>query len=215
MKKNSETPTLEQLLASVEHAGRDSRRQQQLSAMIERMAEQEANKRRAVRLWAIPLAAAATVTLFVITSVWQWGDPLQPAGPQVAQAPAVRRTELPLPQTNTLPSAVVAPVRHRAVADNETLPLPGISHMAPVEPLIMEVVEPVMPQEEYIAEALPEEIDTLYQGNSNPVVPVDQTSQLAQAPDEPQPETRRSSFFSLFRAEPSLMDGTVLAFNIL
>ena len=215
MKKNSETPTLEQLLSSVEHAGRDARRQQQLSAMIERMADQEAKKRRTFRMWAIPLAAAATVTLFVVTSVWQWDNPLQPTGPQVAQAPAVRRTELPLPQTNTLPSAVVAPVRHRAVAADETLPLPGISYMVPVEPLIMEVVEPVMLQEEYIAEALPEETDTLYQGNSNPAVPVDQTSQLAQAPAEPQPEPRHSSFFSLFRAEPSLMDGTVLAFNIL
>lgn len=215
MKKNSETPTLEQLLASVEHAGRDARRQQQLSAMIERMAEQEAKKRRTFRMWAIPLAAAATVTLFVVTSVWQWDNPLLPTGPQVAQAPVVRRTELPLPQTNTQPSAVVSPVRHRTAVDDGTQPLPGISYTAPVEPLIMEVVEPIMPQEEYIAEALPEETDTLYQGNSNPAVPVDQTSQLAQAPAEPQPEPRRNSFFSLFRAEPSLMDGTVLAFNIL
>ena len=215
MKKSSEIPTLEQLLASVEHAGRDSRRQQQLSAMIEHMADQEAKKHRTVRMWAIPLAAAATVTLFVVTSVWQWDNPLLPTGPQVAQAPAVRRTEMPLPQTNTLPSAVVAPVRHCTVVDEETQSLPDVNYTAPVEPLIMEVVEPVMPQEEYIAEVLPEETDTLYQGNSDPAVPVDQTPQLAQAPVESQPEPPRSSFFSIFRAEPSLMDGTVLAFNIL
>ena len=54
MKKNNDTPTLEQLLASVEHAGRDARRQQQLSEMIERMAAEEASKRhRSVRLWAV------------------------------------------------------------------------------------------------------------------------------------------------------------------
>ena len=79
----------------------------------------------------------------------------------------------------------------------------------------MEVVEPVVPQEEYIAEALPEETDTLYQGNSNPAAPAEQASQLAQAPDEPKSSERSRSFFSFFRAEPSLMDGTVLAFNIL
>ena len=120
MKKNSEPLSLEQLLASVEHAGRDSRRQQQLSAMIERMADDEAKKRRTFRMWAVPLAAAATVTLFVITSVWQWEDPMQPAGPQLAQAPA-----------------------------------------------------------------------------------------------EPKTSERSRSFFSFFHAEPSMMDGTVLAFNIL
>ena len=215
MKKNSEPLSLEQLLASVEHAGRDSRRQQQLSAMIERMADDEAKKRRTFRMWAVPLAAAATVTLFVITSVWQWEDPMQPAGPQLAQAPAVRRTELPLPQTNTPPTAVVAPAQRRTVVDDGTQPLPGIVATTPAVPLIMEVVEPVVPQEEYIAEALPEETDTLYQGNSNPAAPAEQASQLAQAPDEPKSSERSRSFFSFFRAEPSLMDGTVLAFNIL
>ena len=79
----------------------------------------------------------------------------------------------------------------------------------------MEVVEPVMPQEEYLAEALSEETDTLYQGHSHPVVPADESSQLAQAPAEPKTSERSRSFFSFFRAEPSLMDGTVLAFNIL
>ena len=214
MKKNSEPLSLEQLLASVEHAGRDSRRQQQLSAMIELMADDEAKKRRTFRMWAVPLAAAATVTLFVITSVWQWEDPMQPAGPQLAQAPAVRRTELPLPQTKQQPVAI-APVRHRAAVEDGTLPLPGIVTATPAQPLVMEVVEPVMPQEEYLAEALPEETDTLYQGNITPAVPADVPSQLAQAPAEPKTSERSRSFFSFFRAEPSLMDGTVLAFNIL
>ena len=214
MKKNSEPLSLEQLLASVEHAGRDSRRQQQLSAMIERMAADEAKKRRTFRMWAIPLAAAATVTLFVVTSVWQWENPMQPVGPQVAQAPAVRRTELPLPQTKQQPVAI-APVRQRAAVEDGTLPLPGIVTATPAQPLVMEVVEPVMPQEEYLAEALPEETDTLYQGNITPAVPADVPSQLAQAPAEPRTAERSRSFFSFFRAEPSLMDGTVLAFNIL
>ncbi len=214
MKKNSEPLSLEQLLASVEHAGRDSRRQQQLSAMIERMADDEAKKRRTFRMWAIPLAAAATVTLFVITSVWQWKDPMQPAGPQLAQAPAVRRTELPLPQTKQQPVAI-APVQHRAAVEDGTLPLPGIVTATPAQPLVMEVVEPVMPQEEYLAEALLEETDTLYQGNITPAVPADEPSQLAQAPAEPKTAERSRSFFSFFHAEPSMMDGTVLAFNIL
>ena len=215
MKKNSEPLSLEQLLASVEHAGRDSRRQQQLSAMIERMADDEAKKRRTFRMWAIPLAAAATVTLFVITSVWQWENPLQPVGPQVAQAPAIRRTELPLPQTKQQQPVTVAPMRHRAAVEDGTLPLPGIVTATPAQPLVMEVVEPVMPQEEYLAEALPEETDTLYQGNITPAVPADESSQLAQAPDEPKSSERSRSFFSFFHAEPSMMDGTVLAFNIL
>ena len=70
MKKNSTPPTLEELLASLEHAGRDARRQQQLSEIIERMAAEEtAQRRRTVRLWSVRLVAAACLVLFMMTIV--------------------------------------------------------------------------------------------------------------------------------------------------
>ena len=83
MKTNNENPTLEQLLASVEHAGRDARRQQQLSDMIEQLSEAEASRRSTVRRRVVRIAVAATITLFVTTSVWRW---LSPSQPQAGQA---------------------------------------------------------------------------------------------------------------------------------
>ena len=63
MKKNSNTPpTLEDLLSSIEHQGRDARRREQISAMLERMAaEESASRRHTVRLWTVRVAVAASV----------------------------------------------------------------------------------------------------------------------------------------------------------
>ena len=179
MKKNNDTPTLEQLLASVEHAGRDARRQQQLSEMIERMAAEEASKRhRSVRLWAVRFAAAAAVTLFVVTSVWILTNPSPLVGVQVAQAPVVRKTKLPMPT---------------------------------MEPLLPDF--PVM--EETMAEAVVREEPMPTVEEEEPVVTNMEPAVMAQSSPTPKPKQERRGFFSLFRAEPSLMDGTMLAFNIL
>jgi hypothetical protein len=48
-----------------------------------------------------------------------------------------------------------------------------------------------------------------------PVVTSTEPAVMAQSSPTPKPKQERRGFFSLFRAEPSLMDGTMLAFNIL
>lgn len=220
MKKNNDTPTLEQLLASVEHAGRDARRQQQLAEMIERMAAEEASKRhRNVRLWTVRFAAAASVTLFVITSVWRWIDLAQPAGVQVAQAPVVRKTKLPVP--------TMEPLRQTATAPDKPLNIPVSKHQATVampvleeQPIVAEAAAvepvPVFPvMEEAIAEAVVQEEPMPTVEEEEPVVTDVESVVMAQSSPTPKPKQERRGFFSLFRAEPSLMDGTMLAFNIL
>ena len=213
MKKNNDTPTLEQLLASVEHAGRDARRQQQLAEMIERMAAEEASKRhRSVRLWAVRFAAAATVTLFVITSVWRWIDPAQPTGVQVAQAPVVRKTKLPVP--------TMEPLRQAAIAPDKPLNIPVSKSVAEEQPIEVEAAAvepvPVFPvMEETIAEAVVQEEPMPTVEEEEPVVTDVEPAVMAQSSPTPKPKQERRGFFSLFRAEPSLMDGTMLAFNIL
>lgn len=220
MKKNNDTPTLEQLLASVEHAGRDARRQQQLSEMIERMAAEEASKRHlSVRLWTVRFAAAATVTLFVVTSVWKLTNSSPLAGVQVAQAPVIRKTKLPVPTMEPLRQAAKAP----------DIPL-NVSVSKPQATVAMPVVEeqpvgaeaaavepapdfPVM--EEIIAEAVVQEEPMPTVEEEEPVVPNMEPAVMAQSSPTPKPKQERRGFFSLFRAEPSLMDGTMLAFNIL
>ncbi len=220
MKKNNDTPTLEQLLASVEHAGRDARRQQQLSEMIERMAAEEASKRHlSVRLWAVRFAAAATVTLFVVTSVWKLTNSSPLAGVQVAQAPVVRKTKLPVPTMEPLRQAAKAPGKTLNVSVSKpqaTVAMPVVEE----QPVGAEVVavEPVPDfpvMEEAIAEAVVQEEPMPTVEEEEPVVTNMEPAVMAQSSPTPKPKQERRGFFSLFRAEPSLMDGTMLAFNIL
>ena len=215
MKTNNEKPTLEQLLASVEHAGRDARRQQQLSDMIEQLSEAEASRRSTVRRRVVRIAVAATVTLFVTTSVWRW---LTPSQPQAGQA-SLRAVVSPAVVTPTLQPAIPtqeppSPVR-RSFGHPQTLPSVAaddpVEATAEVEPALVEIVEPPLPQEEvYIAEAEPSAAEE----EVRPSFPQPATETLAQNTTAPAPTPRRHGLFSLRMAEPSLMDGNVLALQI-
>ena len=91
MKKNSNTPpTLEDLLSSIEHQGRDARRREQISAMLERMAaEESASRRHTVRLWTVRVAVAASVVGIIMTVARLMQPQPQPVGSQMAQAPSI------------------------------------------------------------------------------------------------------------------------------
>lgn len=218
MKKDNETPTLEQLLASVEHAGRDARRQQQLAEMIERMAAEETvqktTRRRAVGMWTARIAVAATVTLFVTTSIWRWNNNGGSAeAPLVAEAPAVRPTVMLLPQT-----APITHIRQAKPASDRHTPKPVLDIPEQMQPLsIEEIFESLQPENiapelgDQLADLMPEsEINSLQLA---PVQPL--TQDLAQSEPAPQSNTNKRSIFSLLQAEPSMMEGTTLAFNIL
>lgn len=215
MKKNSDTPTLEQLLASVEHAGRDSRRRQQLSAMIEQMAADEADKRRQSRLWTARLAAAATVTLFVSTAVWQWTRPAPIVGPQLAQAPVVRPTVLHVPQPVAPAPVAATPAPTPAAADYVLQPLPAMGVANTSAPIVAEPEEALPHHSDYDHLAMAENEEPQATDTQSPSTPAAEPVQMAQTATNANPQPRRNSFFSLFQAEPSMMDGTTLAFNIL
>ena len=218
MKTNNEKPTLEQLLASVEHAGRDARRQQQLSDMIEQLSEAEASRRRTVRRRVVRIAVAATVTLFVTTSVWRWLSPSQPqVGPASLRAvvsPAVVTPTTLQPVIPTQEPPSIRPVR-RTFGHPQPLPSvaadDSVEATAEVEPALVEIVETPLPQEEvYIAEAEPSAAEE----EVSPSFPQPATETLAQNTTAPAPTPRRHGLFSLRMAEPSLMDGNVLALQI-
>ena len=218
MKKQDNTPLdLKQLLANVEHAGRDQRRQADLAEMIDQMAAQE--KRRPWHWYALRVAAAACVLFFIVTAVRIWYLPTElPANPLVAKAepvpvPTGVRQEFPptlplaaKPISKTVRKAKPAPTQEvqRETAVPEEMPY--VAEEAPETPII----EP--PAEAPVADstATTEPEPTLLAGTEveNAPTPV---------PPQEEAEPRRRSFFStLFSpAEPDLMDGTVLAFNIL
>ncbi len=218
MKTNSPKPTIEQMLAALEHAGRDARRQQQLSDMIEQLSEAGVARRRTVRLRVVRIAVAATVTLFVTTSVWRWLTPSQPQASQVplraVVSPAVVAPTTLQPAIPTQEPPITRPVRS---SFSDPQPLPSVNDDAPAEaiveeePALVEIIEPVLPQEEvYIAEVEP----SAATGEESPSLPQPATETLAQSTPTPASASRRHGLFSLRMAEPSLMDGNVLALQI-
>lgn len=220
MKTDKHSMDLEQMLATLEHAGRDERRQQELGAMIDGMAGAEnAVPRHGFWWWGARVAAAACVLFFISTAVRIWFIPTEEAV-QVAQAevPVVPEVRSVAPAPVEEPEVIIAPV-------------PRIKRASTVQPVV-ETPEQ-QPVEELLAEevALPEVVEPL-DTVEVPVVIIEDdvapdTEQIAEAAveqqpavvplhEEPQTELKKASrgnfLRSLFRlAEPSNMDGTTLA----
>ena len=218
MKKNSTPPTLEELLASLEHAGRDARRQQQLSEMIERMAAEEtARRRRTVRLWSVRRVAAACLVLFMMTIVHLWYPSPVSVEPQLAQAPQVQ-----LPKVHMAPAqpGKVTPRPNVESRPATISPLPALPPQPVVaEPILEELIPAPIVDEPVISEQYAEAVDvTDPEDEQLPVAPIQPEVSDAIAQTEPAPETeaptQRRSLFSFRQAEPSMMDGNVLAFHI-
>ena len=96
MKNDKEKMNLDQLLATLEHAGRDSRRQQELSAMIDSLAAAEETPKRSFWWWSSRVAVAACVTFFVTTAVRIWFIPTGPTTKGVPTVAEVNGTEMPM-----------------------------------------------------------------------------------------------------------------------
>lgn len=216
MKTDKHSMDLEQMLATLEHAGRDERRQQELGAMIDRMAgEESAEQRHGFWWWSTRVAAAACVLFFISTAVRIWFIPTEEAV-QVAQ------TEVPV-------APEVRPVAPAPVEDPEVTvaPAPRIKRSSTVQPVVetpeQQSVEELLAEEVVVPEVV-EPLDTA----EVPTVIIE--DDIASAPElvaeaaveqqpvvslpqaEPEKATLGSFFKSLFRlAEPSAMDGTTLA----
>ena len=231
MKKNSNTPpTLEDLLSSIEHQGRDARRREQISAMLERMAaEESASRRHTVRLWTVRVAVAASVMGIIMTVARLMQPQLQPVGSQMAQAPIIvppvlhSDSLLRSSETATV-SPTQAPVTLQPSAASDTLPrmvhtMEGESSEAAAPMLVHPMPAQLLAEAEMAA--LPDGDIRSFQ---QPQIPLETLAQSepATAPEAPtedtpaaKPKPRGNSFFKLFEPKPSMMEGTMLAFHII
>ena len=235
MKKNSNTPpTLEDLLSSIEHQGRDARRREQISAMLERMAaEESASRRHTVRLWTVRVAVAASVMGVIMTVARLMQPQMQPVGSQVAQAPIIvppvlhRDSVLHSPETATVsPTQTPATLQPLATPDTAYMLHPQVFNAMEGESSVAEAPMLVHPMpEQLLAEA---EMAAVPDGDirsfQQPQMTLETLAQSepATAPEAPQddtpaanPKPRGNSFFKLFEAKPSMMEGTMLAFHII
>ena len=231
MKNNSQIKDLEQMLATLEHAGRDERRRQELGEMIDRMAATpqslhdsspvsgEQYKRHGAWWWTSRVAAAACVLFFISTAVRIWFIPTEEAV-QVAQAevPVAPEVRSVAPAPVEEPEVIIAPAP-RIKRASAVQPIVETPEQQPVEELLAEEVavpEVVAPHDTVDVPAVITEDDIAPDtelvaeavSEVQPAVPLPQEEPLA----EPEKPTLGSFFKSLFRlAEPSNMDGTTLA----
>ena len=222
--------SLHQLLADVEHAGRDERRQQELGDMIDRMAgesgqwsEVSGQNGHDFWWWGARVAAAACVLFFIGTAVRVWFIPTESSAPQVAEVPvAIPAAVDTMPAVTT----VVAPAPRRIYARPVTEPLAS-EELVEVEEYVaenVEIVEPIEAVNDRSGANVPKaEIDTTpnyiilddFAPDAELIVQTVEPKPIVDPvvkPVEPAKPARRRSIFSLFRAaEPSMMEGTTLA----
>ncbi len=218
MKNDSNKMDLDQLLATLEHAGRDSRRQQELGAMIDSLAAAETTKHRSFWWWSSRVAVAACVTFFVTTAVRIWFIPTGPTTKGIPTVAEVNGTE-----TSTA-----------IVSDTAVLPTVNRSITSPTPKVVK--AEPTVTSEELYAEetAEPVEEDSIeapyyiieddfapdteqLADNSEPEQAI--TDEPAATPDTDTPNATKSAAPQrrkllggfLRRSEPSRMEGTTLA----
>lgn len=229
---------LELMLKAVEKAGRDSRRREALSAMLDQMAAAEAAAHRKTvrRRWSIAVSAAACLLLFVTTIVrlTNIGDGVAP-GPltaEVGDKPIVNGDTVAdtvakdsYVQPNVLPDAM--PVRSRktyALAAAEPTPVMAETtapqeDTAPVPPAEEEAVDTVTLGDEVLYDAgqfaendVPESEE---KEETMPSTVSPKPAQVAANTPAPKPAKQRSRWVRHHRDDRSKMDGTMLAFNIL
>ncbi len=218
MKNDRNKMDLDQLLATLEHAGRDNRRQQELGAMIDSLAAAEETPKRGFWWWSSRVAAAACVTFFATTAVRIW---FIPTGHTTKGIPTV--AEVTVTET---PTATVS----------DTAILPAVSHSATSHTPNTAEAQPTAASEELYAEetAEPVEEDSIeapyyiieddfapdteqLADNSEPEQAI--TDKPAATPDTDTPNATKSAAPQrrkllggfLRRSEPSRMEGTTLA----
>lgn len=217
MKNDSNKMDLDQLLATLEHAGRDSRRQQELSAMIDSLAAAETTKHRSFWWWSSRVAVAACVTFFATTAVRIWFIPTGHTTKGIPTVAEVTVTETP---TATVSDTAVLPTVNRSI----TSPTPKVVKAEPTvtseELYAEETAEPVekdsteapyyiieddfAPDTEQLADnSEPEQAIT-----DEPAATTPGTPNVAQTT---KPQRRKLFGGFLRRSEPSRMEGTTLA----
>ena len=211
MKNTNPTPTLEDLLASVEHAGRDARRQQQLAEMVEGLAAKEAAaRRRVVRLWTARIAAAACLLGVIFTIVHYLNLPVASTVPMLAEVQPMGVNRSPVVKT---PEAV-----------QPAAPLPqerkAVRHVRPTVELPERLPDAVEEEGPIVLtdalELAPVDLSDLYAEAEPEYLP---SEALAQVEPTQEPKTaerpKRRSIFSIGNAEPDLMEGNTLSIRLI
>lgn len=210
---------LDQLLATLEHAGRDSRRQQELSAMIDSLAAAEETPKRGFWWWSSRVAAAACVTFFVTSAVRIWFIPTGPTTKGIPTVAEVNGTETP---TAIVSDTTVLPTVNRSITSSTPKVVKAEPTVTSEELYAEETAEPVeedsieapyyiieddfAPDTEQLADnSEPEPV-----ANDEPAVttPDTGTPNVAQTT---KPQRRKLFGGFLRRSEPSRMEGTTLA----
>ena len=219
MKNDRNKMDLDQLLATLEHAGRDNRRQQELGAMIDSLAAAEETPKRGFWWWSSRVAAAACVTFFATTAVRIWFIPTGHTTKGIPTVAEVTVTETP---TATVSDTAVLPTVKRSI----TSPTPKVVKAEPTvtseELYAEETAEPV---EEDSIEAPYYIIEDDFAPDTEPIAYNSEPEQAitdepaATTPDAGTPNVaqttkpQRRKLFGGFlrRSEPSRMEGTTLA----
>lgn len=232
MKKTDEKFDLDELLRTVEHAGRDNRRQQQLSDLIDSLASEEESAHRKVlrRRWSIGISAAACLVLFVTTIVkFTAQDASQPTGTLVAETPVAHVREEATVHEEELRTKTVYEnenenkghrTKTKSLTEDEELPIAENEATVPIEK--EEIVEDTL-IDEYDIDV--QYADKMYVPGSEDMIPVDTGSdtnigrehaevETQVAKHEEKSEKKSRKWFQLRRANPSKMDGTMLAFRL-
>lgn len=219
MKNDRNKMDLDQLLATLEHAGRDSRRQQELSAMIDSLAAAETNKHRSFWWWSSRVAVAACVTFFVTSAVRIWFIPTGPTTKGIPTVAEVNGTETP---TAIVSDTTVLPTVNRSITSSTPKVVKAEPTVTSEELYAEETAEPV---EEDSIEApyyiIEDDFapDTEQLADNSEPEPVANDEPAVTTPDAGTPNVaqttkpQRRKLFGGFlrRSEPSRMEGTTLA----
>lgn len=217
MKNNS----IDNLLATLGQAGRDRRRQDELGAMIDGLAEAAGGQcRRKAMWWWGGGFAAASVALVLLVASPKGDGPVQVAAVQPVLKPLVDI----LPPTTAAPAPQAFPTAAKAApkpayeatpaaqpAEEEVMPQPAPVEAEPLIPPAEEILRPEAP-DALIAQAE----ETTEPENTGELAQLENTEELPQQDltDEAASQSRRS-IFGIARHGGSRMRGTVLSFRIL
>ena len=220
--KSNDDIKFEELLADVEHAGRDARRREQLSDMIDRMAATE-NTKHGFWWWSARVAAAACVLFFISTAVRAWFIPTETTAQMVAENRMESKEIKVDSEDSTVPTPVKATAPHRVTAHRcavtvaeETIVGETIAEEivveepAPFEEMALPAIEELIAEEVEIQaeeEPMEEQEESTVESIAAPVVSV--------AYSEPQEQPRRRSLFRIHLTEPDIMEGNILALKLL
>lgn len=226
--KNSQAEKqMDKMLREIEHAGRDSRRQQHLSNLIDQLASKEASaalKQRKKR-WIATISAAACITLFVTTIV-KLTETI-PSAPNTGTIVAknendtiIRNERINITDELEKRDSVIVVPQH-IIRKNEP-PLIAENGNSLIETEIEEseiteiedtIIEDIHP-DALLSEDIKEDNSSLLDSIVAPIVSFGNSDNIA-VKQEKEQERKRRGLLRLRRTEPSIMDGTVLALRIL